>query len=70
MAKATFRLANAANTSEAISYSVEVDQPVSDVWLQDAQDYFAANLPPGVGWEAVHKYSLQVQEDREIDPNP
>lgn len=70
MAKATFRLANAANTSEAISYSVEVDQPVTDVWLQDAQNYFAANLPDGIGWESVHKFSLQVQESREIDPTP
>jgi hypothetical protein len=70
MAKATFRLANAANTSESILYSIEVAAGVSDAWLQAAQDYFAANLPPDVGWASVHKFSLQVQEDREVDPTP
>jgi hypothetical protein len=70
MPKATFRLANGANISEMILYSVEVEQAVPDSWLQDAQNYFAENLPPGITWQSVHKYSLQVQEDREIDPNP
>lgn len=69
MAKATFRLANP-NTGEQIPYTVEIGAQVTDEWWQDAQDYFAANLPPDVSWASVHKYSLQVQEDREIDPNP
>jgi len=68
MTKATFRLANAANISESIIFSFEVDFAVTDAWMQDAQNYFAANLPEGVGWASVHKFSMQVQEDREVDP--
>lgn len=68
MAKASFRLADANDMSTRIFYSVEVDSPVTDEWLLDVQDYFATHLPDGVNWLAVHKFSLQVQEDREIDP--
>jgi hypothetical protein len=70
MAKALFRLANPA-TGEQITYTVEVGAQVSDEWWQATQNYFAApeNLPPGTTWETVHRYSLQVEESREIDPS-
>jgi len=68
--KATFNLADANATFDRVAFSVEVNVPVTDEWLQDVQNYFAANLPPGVAWSAVYKFSMQVQEDRELDPAP
>jgi hypothetical protein len=50
-------------------FTVEVDQPVDDAWLIDMQEYFATHLPPGIEWTGVHKFSMQVSDDRELDPN-
>lgn len=69
MPQVTFRLANGVNTSDSLLFSMGVEIPVPDEWLQAAQDYFAANLPPGITWTTVHKFSMQVQELREIDPS-
>jgi len=70
MAKATFRLADAANTSVRALFSFETDAPVTDEWLQDLQSHVAANLPESLVWTGVHKFSIQVEEAREVDPLP
>lgn len=67
--KASFNLADSNNNYDRIAYSFEVDVPVTDQWLLDVQSYFAEHLPVGVPWTGVYKFSLVVQEDREIDPN-
>jgi hypothetical protein len=69
VAKASFRLANGADLGTRAVFSVEVDQPVDDQWLLDMQEYFATHLPPDLGWPSVHKFAMQVSEDRELDPN-
>ncbi len=71
MANVNFRLANGANISETILYSVAVaTNDVPDEWFQDVQEYFATHLPPSITWATVHKYSLEIEDFREVDPNP
>lgn len=67
MAKATFRLQNT-SSGEQLQYSVEIGTAVSDEWWQAVQDYFCT-IPPASDWPGVHRYYLQINEDREIAPS-
>ena len=71
MAKATFVLADEADPfSSRITVAIDVDADVPDEWWQKLQDHIATNLPPGITWASVHRYSLQIQANREVDPLP
>lgn len=70
MAKATFTLADEADTGTRLSFSIETDAPVTDGWLQALQAHIAGNLPDGITWAAVRRYSIQVEEPHEVDPLP
>jgi hypothetical protein len=56
--------------SARVEFTIDTDAPVDDAWLQALQQHIATHLPVEIGWAGVHRFSMQVKSDREVDPDP